>query len=106
MRALPTGTALPALGPGIPAILANGPATRSFTWHNSAEEIPGRHAGHCRSPHNERALQQRLISRQRGDRQAPADQAVISALTWRNEVERRVSGRVRGVSEACQGRCR
>ena len=27
----------------------------------------------------------------------------ISALTWRNEVERRVSGRVRGVSGACQG---
>jgi hypothetical protein len=48
--------------------------------------------------------------RPRGDRQAPADQAVISrlrsALTWRNEIGRRVSGRVWGVSEACQGRCR
>ena len=37
-------------------------------------------------------------------------QAVISrlrsVLTWRNEAERRVSGRVRAVSGACQGRCR
>ena len=45
-----------------------------------------------------------------GDRRAPADQAVVSSLrsvlTWRNEAERRVSGRVRAVSGACQGRCR
>jgi hypothetical protein len=36
--------------------------------------------------------------------------AVISGLggvlAWRNGVERRVSGRVRGVTGACQGRCR
>src|ERR1700748_135521 len=41
----------------------------------------------------------------RDDRRAPADQAVISrprsALTWRNELERRVSGRVRVVTGAC-----
>ena len=29
-----------------------------------------------------------------------------STLTWRNDVDRRVSGRVRGVSGACQERCR
>jgi hypothetical protein len=47
-----------------------------------------------------------LISQQCDDRRAPADQADISrlrsALTWRNGVERRV----RGMSGACQGRCR
>jgi len=43
-------------------------------------------------------------------RRAPADRAVVSrlrsALAWRNEVERRVSGRVRCVTGACQGWCR
>ena len=45
-----------------------------------------------------------LISRQRGDLRASADQTVVSGLrsvlTWLNEIERRVSGRVRGVSGA------
>jgi len=48
VRALPTGTALPAVGPGIPTILAIGTTPPdSFTWHKSTEEILHRLAGYC-----------------------------------------------------------
>jgi len=49
VRALPTGTALAAVGPGIPTILAIGTTTLTLTWQKSAEEILDQLAGSWRS---------------------------------------------------------
>ena len=61
---------------------ATGRKTCSATWSRGPERPPGR-----LFPSGLPALTCRLRS----------------ALAWRNEAERRVSGRVRGVSGACQG---
>ena len=52
VRALPTGTALAAVGPGIPTILAIGTTTPTLHLAKSAEEILDRLAGSCRSLNN------------------------------------------------------